>query len=315
MSYILFFLGFVVLILGANWLVEGAIAIGKKFRLPSIVIGLTIVAIGTSLPELVINVIASMNGITDLAISNVLGSNILNVLIILGITALIYPLGIPSPTSKYDIPFGFAVTVILGILASDSMMLGADFNMLGFWDGFIFVLLFIGFLIYSLRLGVHNKPEPYTRKFNWLKAILFIILGLAGLYWGGQWIVNGSIDIASLFGISEGTVGLTIVAFATSLPELITSIVASVKKNNELAVGNAIGSSIFNITLVLGVSAMITPLPFPTASMLDLGMVLAANAFLFMFVFTGRGRKISRIEGALLILIYVFYLIFTFNLR
>jgi len=315
MVYILFFLGFVVLILGANWMIEGASAIGKKLRLPSIVIGLTIVAIGTSLPELVINVIASIDGITDLAVSNVLGSNILNILIILGVTALIYPVGIPAATSKYEIPLCFIITIILGILASDSMIMGSDKNVLGFWDGFIFVLMFIGFIVYSIRLGKHTKPEPYTKKFKWFKALSFILLGLAGLYWGGQWIVNGTLDIAALFNISEGTVGLTIVAFATSLPELVTSIVASVKKNNEIAVGNAIGSSIFNITLVLGVSAMITPLPFATASMLDLGMVMAANAFLFVFVFTGRGRKISRIEGALLIIIYILYLLFTFNLR
>ena len=315
MTYLLFFLGFVVLILGANWMVEGASALGNKLRLPPIVIGLTIVAIGTSLPELVINTIASINGITDLAISNVLGSNILNILIILGITALIYPLGIPHATSKNEIPFSFIATITLGILASDMSIFGAKVNLIGFWDGFIFILLFIGFLLYSLRLGKQIKPEPYTMKFSWIKALLFIVLGLAGLYWGGQWIVNGTVDIAVLFGISKGTVGLTIVAFATSLPELVTSVVASVKKKNEIAVGNVIGSCIFNITLVLGVSAMITPLPFATASMLDLGMVLAANAFLFVFVFTGRGRKISRFEGGLLIAIYIFYLIFTFNLR
>jgi cation:H+ antiporter len=315
MTYLLFFLGFVVLILGANWMVEGASALGRKLRLPPMVIGLTIVAIGTSLPELVINSIASINGVTDLAVSNVLGSNILNILIILGITALIYPLGIPPATSKYDIPFSFMVTIVLGILASDMSIFGSDKNILSFWDGFIFILLFLAFLVYSFRLGKRLKPEPYPRKFRWVKAFIFIILGLAGLYWGGQWIVAGTMDIALLFGISEGTVGLTIVAFATSLPELVTSVIASVKKKNEIAVGNAIGSCIFNITLVLGVSAMITPLPFAAASMLDLGMVLAANAFLFVFVFTGRGRKISRFEGALLIAIYIFYLIFTFHLR
>jgi cation:H+ antiporter len=315
MTYFLFFAGFIVLILGANWLVEGGSALGRKLRLPSIVIGLTIVAIGTSLPELVINVIASMNGITDLAISNVLGSNILNILIILGITAVIYPLAIPPATSKYDIPFSFAVTLIFGILASDMSIFGGDQNVLGFWDGFLFILLFLAFIVYSLRLGKHLKPEPYPRKFRWVKAIVFIILGLAGLYWGGRWIVDGTVVIAALFEISEGTVGLTIVAFATSLPELVTSIVASVKRKNEIAVGNAIGSCIFNITLVLGVSAMIRPLPFAAASMLDLGMVLAANTFLFVFVFTGQGRKISRVEGALLMILYIFYLIFTFNLR
>ncbi len=297
MEYILFIIGFVILIGGATLLIDGASAIGRKLGISEAITGLTIVAIGTSLPELIINLFASIEGSTDLAISNVLGSNIINILGIVGLTALISPIPVSKHTYIRDIPFSMLAVALLFLLVQDQWFSAGNQNVVGRTDGFIFIaLLFVFLYIYyrssksALKEEIHAKVRPL-----WL-ALTFIMAGITGLYFGGEWIVAGAVRVAGLFGMDESTVGLTIIAAATSLPELVTSI------------GNAVGSCIFNILLVLGLSSVISPLPFSPASLLDLVVALLATVTLVVFVYTGGGRKISRVEGGLMIMLYAGYL-------
>jgi cation:H+ antiporter len=315
MDIFLFFLGFVILVLGANWLVDGASSIGHRMNISGIVIGLTIVSSGTSLPELIVNIFASADKNTDLAIANVLGSNLINILIIIGITSIIHPIYIRRNTTFIDIPISLFATILLGVLIYDSLFITGKQSILGFWDGIILILFFAGFLFYSYKVNkrIYIPEDNGFKSLSHARSVFLIILGIAGLYWGGKWIVSGSVEIAEWLGISQSTIGLTIVASATSLPELVTSLVALYKKNIDIAIGNAIGSCIFNIFLVLGVCALITPLPFHKISLIDLGMVIIANLLLFIFVFTGSGRKISRFEGMLMVVIYVVFLLITFR--
>lgn len=304
----LFILGFVILIGGASLLIDGASSIGNKLGIPAGITGLTIVAIGTSLPELIINVFASASGNTDLAVSNVLGSNIINILVIVGITALIRPIPVSKHTYFRDIPFSLVAIIILYILVQDTFLFKAEANALTRVDGIIFIILLIGFLYVYYRSSKHAPPEGNTKQRPIAVAALFIVIGIVGLYFGGEWIVNGAVIVASDMGMDQATIGLTIIAMATSLPELVTSIVASIKGNPEMAIGNAVGSCIFNILLVLGVSSIIAPLPFLEASMTDLMVALGSTVLLVVFVYTGGGRKISRVEGGLMLLIYGGYL-------
>ena len=309
MEYFFFILGFVILIGGATLLIDGAANIGRRLGIPSGIIGLTIVAIGTSLPELIINVFASANGNTDLAISNVLGSNIINILVIIGITALIAPIPVFKHTYYRDIPFSLFAVGLLLFMVQGSWVPGADSGLVNNIDGIIFIVILALFLYIYYRSSKKSAADESTGKMRpaWL-AVLFILLGVVGLYFGGEWIVSGALFVAGELGMDEATIGLTIIAMATSLPELVTSIIASIKGNPEMAIGNAVGSCIFNILLVLGVSSLISPLPFQSGSILDLIMVLVASVTLVVFVYTGKGRKISRVEGALMLMMYAGYL-------
>jgi len=313
LTIFLFILGFVFLIKGASWLVEGASGIGRKLGIPPMVIGLTIVALGTSLPEMVISIMASIQGQTDLAISNVLGSNIINILLVLGLTAIIRPFNIERNTTWKEIPFSLMAAIVLVVLANDAYFSSQAkcINQLNRADGIIFLLFFIVFLYYSFSIIPKNKQKNKTgHKGDNSKHIIFIILGLAGLFFGGRWIVNGTSEVASLLHISNSDAGLFIVAFATSLPELATSAVAALKKEGSIAVGNVIGSNIFNIFLVLGLSAIITPLPFILSSIIDVGAVMLSTLLLFLFVFTGKGRKVSSFEGLLFLVFYFSFIMF-----
>ena len=315
MEIFLFFAGIAILIFGADLLVDGASDAGRRLGIPSMIIGLTFLALGTSLPELVINVFASLDGKTGLAISNVLGSNIVNILLIVGLTAIIRPLTIPGQTTYRDIPASLIATILLGIFVHDSIFSGTEKDYLSRTEGYIFLALIVLYLFISVRTS-HSTPkdkedESKIKSLPLWKTIAFIILGIAGVYFGGEWVVSGATHIAKLFGMSESVVGLTIVATGTSLPELVTSITAVWKKNTDMAVGNAIGSCIFNIFLVLGVSAVISPIPFLHSNTINLSMVLAANLLMFILIFTGKGRKISRFEGAIMVSLYITFLIYT----
>lgn len=309
MEYLLFILGFIFLIGGAALLIEGAKVIGEKLGIPPGITGLTIVAIGTSLPELIINVFASYSGNTDLAISNVLGSNIINILVIIGFTAVITPIPILKHTYYRDIPFSLFAIGALFVVAQDSFILGKESNVVGLNDGLVFVgmLLIFLYIYYRSSRDSQEEEKPKAKYPLWL-AIIFVLLGIGGLYFGGEWIVEGAVFVAADLGMDEATIGLTIIAMATSLPELVTSIVASIQKEPEMAIGNAVGSCIFNILLVLGVSSIINPLPFQNSSILDLIVVLAATITLVVFVYTGKGRKISRVEGVIMLVMYGGYL-------
>lgn len=312
-TYILFVIGFFLLIKGANLLVNGSASIAKKYNISSIVIGLTIVAFGTSAPEFIVNVFASAQGNSGIAIGNILGSNIANILLILGISAIIYPVTAKKNTVLKEIPLSFLAVVVLGLMANDMMIDGENSSAISRIDGLILLTFFIIFLYYIF--GITKSPEDMvetdeTQLFSNSKAILFIILGLAGLVFGGKWIVDGAVKIAEHFKVSQTLIGLTIVAVGTSLPELATSAVAAYKKQSDIAIGNAVGSNILNIFWVLGASAVIRPLPFSVSSNSDIGMTVFASIVLFAVMFIGKKRVIERGQGIFMVTSYIAYMVY-----
>ncbi len=312
LTYILFIIGFVVLIKGADFLVSGASSIARKLNVSALVIGLTVVAFGTSTPELFVNVFASLQGNAEIAVGNVLGSNIFNILLILGISAIVFPLAVQSTTVWKEIPFSLLAVLILAIIANDTLIDGKELSELTRTDGLVLLGFFIIFLSYTFSIAKNSSStnnEDIKQRSNF-KSYAYIILGLAGLVVGGNWITNGAVKIASQFGVSEYLIGLTIVAAGTSLPELATSAVAAFKKNTDIAIGNIVGSNIFNIFFILGVSAIINPLPFHPASNLDIIMTAIASILLFIVLFIGKKRILERWHGILFLLIYVSYVVF-----
>ena len=319
MTYILFVLGFVVLIKGADLLVEGASSIGKRFRISDIVIGLTIVSFGTSLPELVVNLFASFNGSADLALGNIFGSNVANILLILGVSAVIFPLPITRNTYFSEIPFSLIATLLVGFLANATLFsndLDSDQLFISRGDGVVLLFFFTLFLGYVYIVSKQKKSgyeievvvdQPLRR------SVLLILVGMVGLYFGGTWVVDGAIHVAKEFGLSESLIGLTVVAIGTSLPELVTSIMAALRKNADIAVGNAIGSNIFNLLWILGLSAVIKPLGFQVINNTDILMIIIASTLLIMAVVIGKKPVISRWEGGYFILAYIAYMIFLIN--
>lgn len=307
----LLLLGFVFLIKGANWLVDGASALAKKHNISDLAIGLTIVAFGTSAPELVVNAIASFQGHQDIVLGNVIGSNNFNLFIILGIAGLIYPMTVQSSTVWKEIPISFFAAVLLLFLAND--FFSDDTAVISRLDGGILLLLFLGFLAYvfvQLKSDSRNLEVP-TNQFSNLKITTYIILGLTGLVLGGKFVVSSATDIATSLGLSEKLIGLTIVAAGTSLPELATSVVAALKKNNDIAIGNIIGSNIFNIFFILSISSLIHPIEYNAIFNTDVFILLGGTLFLFAAMFTGRKRQLDRWESALLLIVYVGYIAYT----
>ena len=321
MQYFLFIAGFVLLIKGADLLVEGASSIGKKFNLSDLVIGLTVVSFGTSLPELLVNLVASFNGSSELAVGNVFGSNIANVLLILGVSSLICPLPINRNTYFSEIPFSLIATLLVGFLANANLEIGFTEPKEGLYistfDGYILLFFFVLFLGYVYIVARQSNGSAYEEsnvvEESWGKSAGYILIGIVGLYFGGQWVVDGAILIAGKFGLSETFIGLTVVAFGTSLPELVTSVIAAVRKNTDIAVGNAIGSNIFNLLWILGISAVIKPLEFYVISNMDLFMIIIASTMLIMAVIIGKRPIISRWEGFWFVLTYILYMIFLVN--
>jgi cation:H+ antiporter len=315
MVYLLFVLGFVFLIKGADLLVAGASAIGRKFRISEMVIGLTIVSFGTSLPELLVTTVASLNGQPELGLGNILGSNIANVLIILGIAALIRPLPIPRDTYFIEIPFSVLAALLLGFLANANIFYSGA-NTIGRQEGGIMLYFFFLFMVYIFVVARNKKSEqdePVIVQ-TMIKSVILIAIGITALYFGGGWVVDGATEIARLFGLSESVIGLTIVAVGTSLPELVTSAVAAYKNNTDMAVGNAIGSNIFNILWIIGFTSVLTPIPFSDHSNQDILMVLISTSALIMAVLIGKRPAISRWEGFIFLMIYCIYL-FTLTQR
>lgn len=299
--------GFVVLIYGANMLVDGGSALAHRLNISNMVIGLTVVAFGTSTPELVVNSVSSATGSSALALGNILGSNIFNILGILGITAMLIPLRVTRTTTWIEVPLA-VFAAILVLLMLDETPLGVISRA----EGISLLCFFAIFLIYTFVLAKHgdagNGEEVTIKPYTTRKSIFFIFLGLAGLIIGGRLLVTGAVSIAQSIGITERIIGLTIVSIGTSLPELATSVIAARKGNADIAIGNVVGSNIFNTFLVLGVSATIRPIEAPAGSMTDLIVNIIAAGLLFLFIFTGKGRKISRWEGALFTMGYVIYL-------
>ena len=309
-------LGFVALILGANWLVNGATSVGIRAKLSPLIIGLTIVAFGTSLPELIVNIFSCIKGSPGLAIGNIIGSNTMNILLILGVSALIWPIDVSRVSIRRDIPAGFIATLAIALMANDFFMSKDTTIDVNWMEGIVLLVLGVAYLLLTM---LKNSPEEETEDVQqampWGKTILSLVVGIGGLYLGGELVSNNAQILARNWGMSESTIGLTVVATATSLPELITSIVAATKKNSGIAIGNVLGSNILNIFIVLGISALITPLPFDPLMNKQLMILFAANILMLLFVFTGRGRKISRWEGALLTLGYVGFMWFSLAMQ
>lgn len=299
--------GFVVLIKGADWLVNGASALAKKKNVSDLAIGLTVVAFGTSAPELVVNVLASFQGHQDIAFGNVIGSNNFNLFMILGIAGLIAPLAVQSSTVWKEIPISFIALVTLFFLANNFFLAGQPG--LSRIDGLILLVMFGLFLLYvykQLKVDPQISLDAHT-KYTTLTTWGLILIGLAGLIVGGRLVVDSAVKMAQEWGISQKVIGLTIIAAGTSLPELATSVVAAVKKNNDIAVGNIIGSNIFNIFLILGVSSVIRPLPFDIAFNGDIYFLAAGTFALFAMMFTGGRKKLDRWEAAILLTVFITY--------
>jgi len=318
-TYFLFAIGFLVLIKSASLLINGGSALAKKWGISDLVIGLTIVAFGTSAPELIVNVIASIKGTADLAFGNIIGSNLSNILLILGIAALIYPLTIKRGTVWREIPFSILAFIILFYLANDFLFHQTK-NTLSRIDGGILIAFFILFIIYtffSTRIKGEEKIDVKTVSMS--SSLLMIVGGSFGLFLGGKWIVDGAVLIAENLGLSQAMIGLTIVAVGTSLPELATSIIAAFRKNADIAIGNIIGSNIFNVFWVLGLSSLIRPLSFSVNLNPDLILCILVSLLLFFFLihgkkyfldfFKGRHYTLERWEGMVFILIYIFYIV------
>ena len=297
------------MILGADWLVDGATSVGIRAKLSPLIIGLTIVAFGTSLPELIINIFSCAKGSSGLAIGNIVGSNIMNILFILGVASLIYPIDVSRISIRRDIPVGFFATLALFVFANFT---GKGLTV-SWIEGIVLLLCAAGYLFLTMKKNESpsTEVEAVQIPMPWWKTILFLVIGIIGLYVGGELVSNNAQIIAKAWGMSESMIGLTVVAMATSLPELITSIVAATKKNAGIAIGNVLGSNILNIFVVLGVSSLITPLQFDSKLNITLGILFFANALMLLFVFTGKGRKLSRFEGFLMLLAFSGFMVYT----
>ncbi len=313
MQILKLFLGLGLLVKGADWLVGGASALGRRLGLSELVIGLTVVAFGTSLPELVVSVTAAITGQTDLAVGNILGSNIANILLILGVSAAVFPLVVTKGTIWKEIPFSLLAVLVLGVVGNDALIDAAPSAQLSRIDGLILLGFFIIFLYYTASIAHDLSPDELNPTPGPVpsvaRSLTFIVLGLTLLLWGGRWTVNGAVYLAQALGVSQSLIGLTVVAVGTSLPELVTSVIAAYKGKPDIAVGNVVGSNIFNILMILGVTSCITPIPLSLRNNIDIGVVIAATLILFVTMFTGKRRVIDRWEGWIMLVIYTGYLV------
>ena len=302
--------GLVLLIKGADWLVNGASALAKKYNVSDLVIGLTVVAFGTSAPELVVNVFASAQNHQDIVFGNIIGSNLFNLFAILGISGIIFPLTVQNNTIKKEIPISFLAIIAIFILANDHLFYNST-NVMSRSDGIILFIFFCFFLFYIYK-QIKNKSDitdTQVKQLSVLKITLLIIFGLGGLVVGGKLVINSAVDIAKALGVSKKIIGLTIVAAGTSLPELATSVVATVKKNCDIAVGNIIGSNIFNIFLILSVSSLVRPIKYDISFNNDLYVLAGGTLFLFIAMFTGKRKTLDRWEAMILLIAYIIYIL------
>jgi cation:H+ antiporter len=310
LNLIYLILGFIPLIYGADLLVDSSSSLAKRLNIPNIVIGLTIVAFGTSAPELIVNVFSSLDHNSDIALGNIVGSNIFNILCTLGISAIIFPLVVKSNTTWIEIPICLLSAVVIMIMANDKFLDHSNTSTIARIDGMIllaFFIIFIGYNIQMMRTGSYSEVVP-VKDLSVLKAVIMILLGLTGLVIGGKIIVVYATNFATELGISQRIIALTIVSIGTSLPELATSAVAAKKKNVDIAIGNIVGSNIFNAFYILGTSAVIYPVATQELSNFDLSVNIVASLLLFVFIFTGKDRKIEKIEGIILLVLYAAYI-------
>lgn len=311
LKFILLIVGFVALILGADWLVKGSSGLAKRLNVPDLVIGLTVVAFGTSAPELMVNLMAALNNESAIALTNILGSNSINTFVILGIAALIYPIKSQKSSRSYEIPWSVFAALIVLVMGTEFFGIFGHSGVISRIDGGILLFIFALFMYYTFSMAKkskNSKGENFSPMKIW-KSILLILVGFVGLLIGGQLIVSSAVQIATSWGVSQAVIGVTIVAFGTSLPELATSAVAAFKKNPDLAIGNVIGSNIFNVFFVLGISAVIRPLASYPNLLIDASFAAFGSILLLLFVSSNRSHKIKRWHGGLFLMCYVGYLV------
>lgn len=310
MTYVLLIVGFLLLIKGADFFVEGSAAVAKKLRVPTMIIGLTIVAMGTSAPECAVSIAASIKGSNAMAISNVVGSNIFNLMVVCGFCALFTPLIVHAKTLKQEFPFSVLAAIIMLIAGFIGMTLGRI-------DGVILLVLFAFFLAWMVKSALNARAnaedieEENVKDLGNLQCLLYIIGGIIAMVIGGDLVVDSATEIARTFGLSENLIGLTIVAFGTSLPELVTSAVAAKKGEVDMALGNVIGSNIFNILLVAGIAATVSPMAFLMENVIDLVILIVMSIVVWSFASTK--KKIGRAEGVFMLIIYVAYIVYICN--
>lgn len=315
-SILLLLVGFAVLIKGADFLVNGASSAAKKNGISNLAIGLTVVAFGTSMPELIVSLLSALDGKNDASFGNVIGSNNFNLLFILGISGAIYPLAVQRNTVKYEVPLSMLAAIVLYVLVNDVLL----FDVGGFepplggalsrWDGILLLLCFTGFLFYiyrTMRTTVDLEEGEPIKLYSTPMSVIMIIFGLLMLIGGGQLVVDNAIAIAHQFGLSEKLIGLTILAAGTSLPELATSCVAAYKKQTDIAIGNVVGSNIFNIFFILGITATVNPIAYNASMNFDLQVLMASTVLLMVFMFTLNTRKLDRWEALLMLIAYIGY--------
>lgn len=298
-------IGFFMLMLGAQWLVDGASTFARKYHIPEIIIGLTIVSIGTSMPELMVSLTSAIGGHADISIGNVIGSNLCNLMLILGLTSLIVPLVFSKTTKKYDIPIMIFSTVIVFLVANTGETISRV-------DGLLLSIVFIVFILYTIKLAQKSMSNN-TSKSNVTKkdlgiSILKVILGIILLKYGADISVDNAVSIAKVLGVSEKVIGVTIVAIGTSLPELITSVVAGIKGEIDIAIGNIVGSNIFNLLFILGVSSIITPISYSLSYNTDFLLLIFVSFLLLAFAYFGRKNTMTRLNGIIYLLIYSGYI-------
>lgn len=307
LAIVLLILGFILVSLGSDKLVEGATTIAKRLRVSDLVIGLTIVSFGTSAPELAVNVVSSIKGNSDISLGNIIGSNLFNILVVAGLSAIIKSVDVQHSTLKKEIPLSLIAAISVISLGNKQP------SLITRGDGIVLLSFFAIFMSYVFEMAKKDREmfeeleKTKEKQISMLLAILYVIGGLVGLALGGRWIVNGAVEIAKLFGVTDKLIGLTIVAAGTSIPELATSLAAIIKGNNEIALGNVIGSNIFNIFLILGLSATIRPIVYPTILNVDVILLIVITSILILF---SRDLKLGRLEGTLLFLTYIGYTVY-----
>lgn len=310
-SLVLLVTGFIVLVKGGDFLVSGASSIAKHFKVSELVIGLTIISLGTSAPELLVNIFAAAEGKSGIALGNVFGSNICNTLLILGVAGIVAPIAVQSSTVWKEIPYSIFIGLTLAILLNDTFFDSSSANILSRGDGLVLLVLFglFMFYVFTISKSSNGMETDETPDFGIKKSSIFVVLGLAGLVLGGKLVVTGAVDIASGLGVSEAMIGLTIVAIGTSLPELFASVMAARRGKPDLVIGNVVGSNIFNILFVLGTSSAINSMPYPAFMNYDMLIVIASTVLVFAFMFSGRHKKtLERWEGGVLVAAYVAYI-------
>ena len=308
LQIILLLAGLALIVFGADILVDGASSVARRFGMSEFLIGLTIVGMGTSAPEMVVSFIGAFQGNADIAIGNVIGSNIMNTLLILGLTALILPMAVTPSNKKRDIPVNILITILLIVLGLERTIFGFGTDGLSRWDGGILLAVFILYMVLSFKGGKAQDDEQPSKLYSLWLSLLMIAGGVAGLIFGGNLFVNHATGLARALGVSDKFIAITILAGGTSMPELATCVVAAAKKKGQLALGNIIGSNVFNILLILGGSALINPLSFEDMNYVDLGVLLLSALVLLTALFVGRKDKIDRLDGSLFLAIWAGYM-------